>query len=563
MNQQPVMFTNVRPAQMQGRVFVPLRGVLEEMGATLIWDQETKTVVGMKGDRQFTLPIGSRIATVNGRATTLDVPAQVIRGTTMVPLRFVSEALGADVSWSGREQRVEIVTEERFAGNTQDRRGSADDNDRTIVLDGDRAVIINDRGERVIRDGRDDRVINDNRNPRAVDPVIQSFRHLTRGPVKAGDIIEVELEGTPGTRGFFTVVGVASNVPMRETQPGRYTGRVTVPSGINVNDARVLARLTAGNRESAVVQAGDPITIDAQPPQIVNLSPTSGSTITRARPDIYAEFRSQGSAGIDRNSVRLTVNGKDVTDQARVTPGFIIYTPTEPMNGSTMVQLRVADRAGNVSNALTTFNVRPVAEGLTAVTHNAEEALAPGETLTITARGEPGGTATFTLPGVAQNLPMRETSPGVYTGTYTVRSNDKAFDTPIQVRLRTDGGTVSTLNTARPVSLAGGTLQRPFLISPAPGTKLSDSIQVVGRAEPNSTVRVMLNTTGKLFGVLPLEGSEIVQDVRVGSDGVFRSDALPLPRPLGAKNLEYKVSLVTVGPDGRTSEPLSVTYGAK
>jgi hypothetical protein len=109
-NGDPVSFSGTQPRAMNGRVMVPLRGVLEKMGATVDWMPATQTVVAAKGDMELNLPIGSRRATINGRDVALDVPAMTIAGSTMVPLRFVSEALGADVRWASATQTVLIDT---------------------------------------------------------------------------------------------------------------------------------------------------------------------------------------------------------------------------------------------------------------------------------------------------------------------------------------------------------------------------------------------------------------------------------------------------------------------
>lgn len=107
-NNRQVQFGNVAPSRIDGRVFIPLRAVVEALGADVRWEAATQTVFGSKGGREFELPIGSRSAQVNGRSLALDAPARLIAGNTMVPLRFVAEALGADVAWNAADQRVAI-----------------------------------------------------------------------------------------------------------------------------------------------------------------------------------------------------------------------------------------------------------------------------------------------------------------------------------------------------------------------------------------------------------------------------------------------------------------------
>src|SRR5579871_3122535 len=81
-NDQPVQFRGIGPQQIEGRVLVPVRGVLEKIGADVQWIPQTQTVVAGNGQIDITLKIGDRHATVNSRDVTLDVPAQVDRKST-------------------------------------------------------------------------------------------------------------------------------------------------------------------------------------------------------------------------------------------------------------------------------------------------------------------------------------------------------------------------------------------------------------------------------------------------------------------------------------------------
>jgi hypothetical protein len=87
-NGQPVEFANQPPIMLNDRVLVPLRGVFEDLGARVEWDPETQTVTAFHGDTRIKLTIGQNTAAVDGDPVQLDVPAQVIQGSTMVPLRL-------------------------------------------------------------------------------------------------------------------------------------------------------------------------------------------------------------------------------------------------------------------------------------------------------------------------------------------------------------------------------------------------------------------------------------------------------------------------------------------
>lgn len=95
------IFSDAQPIIVDGRTLVPIRSVAEVLGAQVNWEDSTQTVLIDKGDKHIELTIGSKSPTVNGSPVNLDAPAVIINGRTMVPLRFVSEALGAKVVWDG------------------------------------------------------------------------------------------------------------------------------------------------------------------------------------------------------------------------------------------------------------------------------------------------------------------------------------------------------------------------------------------------------------------------------------------------------------------------------
>ena len=91
-----------------GRTFVPMRKIFEVLGAKIEWDGNTQTVTATKGSDVISLSIGSTTATVNGTQKTLDEAPCIVNSRTMIPLRFVAEALGCSVNWDGSNQLVVI-----------------------------------------------------------------------------------------------------------------------------------------------------------------------------------------------------------------------------------------------------------------------------------------------------------------------------------------------------------------------------------------------------------------------------------------------------------------------
>ena len=101
---------DVMPVIINGRTLVPLRGIFETLGARVSWEQETKTIIGSKNDKVIVLQADNLLASVGGNEVTLDVPPQIISGRTMVPVRFISEALGAEVGWDNDTKTVSITS---------------------------------------------------------------------------------------------------------------------------------------------------------------------------------------------------------------------------------------------------------------------------------------------------------------------------------------------------------------------------------------------------------------------------------------------------------------------
>lgn len=92
------------------RTMVPMRKIFEELDSYVEWNNQTKTITAIRGSKRIVLTIGSNTAIVNGQKITLDTPAQIVNTRTLIPLRFISEALGAKVDWNSQLKTVSVVT---------------------------------------------------------------------------------------------------------------------------------------------------------------------------------------------------------------------------------------------------------------------------------------------------------------------------------------------------------------------------------------------------------------------------------------------------------------------
>ena len=91
------------------RTLVPMRFLFEQMGADVDWDNATQTAIVKKQGDTISFSINDTEAKVNNTVKTMDVPARLINDKTMIPLRFLSEELGYSVQWDGETRTVTIT----------------------------------------------------------------------------------------------------------------------------------------------------------------------------------------------------------------------------------------------------------------------------------------------------------------------------------------------------------------------------------------------------------------------------------------------------------------------
>lgn len=104
-----IISNDVEPVIVNDRTMLPIRFIAEKLGAKVGWEQETQTVSVELGDINISLVIGENFATVNGERIELDSPSFIKNDRTFLPIRFVMENLGATVEWDEINQRVTIT----------------------------------------------------------------------------------------------------------------------------------------------------------------------------------------------------------------------------------------------------------------------------------------------------------------------------------------------------------------------------------------------------------------------------------------------------------------------
>jgi N-acetylmuramoyl-L-alanine amidase len=99
----------VAPRLNGNTTMVPVRIVSEQMGAKVTWLGDVRKVEIEQGNKNILLTIDSKVASVNGTSTTLEEPAINVAGNTLVPARFVAEQLGLQVEWNDATRSVNLL----------------------------------------------------------------------------------------------------------------------------------------------------------------------------------------------------------------------------------------------------------------------------------------------------------------------------------------------------------------------------------------------------------------------------------------------------------------------
>jgi len=101
---------DVSPQIIDNRTLVPIRGILEALGANVDWDNYTQTITATKDDTVITMQINNVIMLINGEESVLDVPPQLVNDRTLAPVRAAAESLNASVEWNNDTRTVVITT---------------------------------------------------------------------------------------------------------------------------------------------------------------------------------------------------------------------------------------------------------------------------------------------------------------------------------------------------------------------------------------------------------------------------------------------------------------------
>lgn len=393
----------------------------------------------------------------------------------------------------------------------------------------------------------------------AVAVQISTFSVDRAGPLKAGDRLQATLTGSPGGRASFTMLNVSGEVPMSETTPGVYTGALVIPKNVSVSGAAVVGRLVGKDGTPApLLAARQLITIDNAPPAAYAQTPAPQAAVANLQPLIYAALTDGPGTGVDPQSIRLYLDGQDVTPNAKIAENFAAYRPAVPLAAGTHnIVLLAQDKAGNSTRAAWSFRVAGSLPGvlLSADTSPSGLPVSSGHPLLVTLHGPPGRSAVCTLPAVSQNIPLREISAGTYQGTYSPDPGASCALTPVAAALK---GVDAVAMLDRAVAISAEAPPAPSILEPGSQIEIGDTLDIAGRSYPGALVLAALSYKSRSdTGLFEIDGNAISAWTRADDKGNWKMQGLSLSVPwLLTENriTRFFVQATAVDALGRRSE---------
>ncbi|WP_173184672.1 N-acetylmuramoyl-L-alanine amidase family protein [Paenibacillus alginolyticus] len=108
MNEKKLVSNEVQPRIVSGNTIVPVRIIVEEIGAKVSWDEPTRKVTIVKDDMNIQLVIDSKTALIKGKKESLEVAPIIEKGNTMLPLRFIGQLMGIEFKWDSLTSSVHM-----------------------------------------------------------------------------------------------------------------------------------------------------------------------------------------------------------------------------------------------------------------------------------------------------------------------------------------------------------------------------------------------------------------------------------------------------------------------
>ncbi|MEM6445233.1 MAG: hypothetical protein AAF704_01525 [Cyanobacteria bacterium P01_D01_bin.123] len=327
---------------------------------------------------------------------------------------------------------------------------------------------------------------------------------------------------------------------------------------------------------TAVGLAALPTGVQAQ--RITNPSPSQGAQNVDPVSPISASFEALAGVSVKPETVKISVDGQDVTSQSVITKDFFSYRPSAELSPGKHDILLEFTNTNDVPQRVTwSFTVStPIQAEIESVTHNgANRALAAGEIMLVTVNGTPGSDVTVFLVQDGdrlQTLEAEEVSSGVFVVNVLVEAKDSTQEGIVVARL-TNQGQVRFATADQPIQLVTGATAvqqltteegeadattrrntprlRPTVTNYQDGDTVSgSSFAIEGKTAPNASVTIKATSVTSLAGIIGAQQTLANQTVEADDRGRFSITLRPSIVTAGST---YTIELV--GQQGERTSP--------
>ncbi|HPZ09359.1 MAG TPA: hypothetical protein PL110_14715, partial [Candidatus Eremiobacteraeota bacterium] len=401
--------------------------------------------------------------------------------------------------------------------------------------------------------------------------IIHSITHNATYTLKPGNVLKVTMNASSGGGAYFDITNLAFGIPMKEITSGKYEGTYTVLSGDRVENTTIVGHLVMPDGSQASVKASKTLNIGFSSVEFSTILPKENSVIDNTRPNILIIIQSNsGNKGIVSKTVRLKVNGKDVTSKASISDNVISYVPSNSLpKGLTSVNFTATDINGNQISKEWSFNVQTSGGGdegnIYSVTHNGQIPLHPGDKLVVTMVGTKGGKGTFDIGSYKKGINMKEdkNNPGVYTGEYAVTKRDSVDNLYIYCYLQLSNKTINKASNEPLVSLGpyySSYVLQPEIIDPKNGDNVNTPFIIRGNTRREYKVEIKISYVFPIIGVLGTGGELQAKVVMPDDDGYFEHK---VNLPVAVSGTKYTIKAVSIDKSGKRSSETIVTVTQK
>ncbi len=287
------------PLEKNGRIYVPLRDITDKIGAKVSWHAPSQNIVVLLENKEIKFRTGFKQAKVNDEWVSLDMPALRINDIIFVPLRFFVEIFGATVTWDQKDSVAYIEY-----------------------------------------------------NIPSSEEITFELAHNALLPLSLGDVFTVTLRGPDMGKVFMRVTddsdtSVFLNVTMEKIASGLYETRYTVKEGDILRGGKLVVTYIDREGNKKFIKADNPVYINTLGPVIKKVFPEESSVVYEDFSAVYVLFDLEEGSLIEGSTVFFSINDVDLSSRVLITNNMILYKLPSPLYaGNNSVKLRVSDKNG-------------------------------------------------------------------------------------------------------------------------------------------------------------------------------------------------------------------------